>query len=59
MVTSGLQGGIFPPGIPVGRVHSVSYHNGDPQENIALTPVVDVDSLEFVDVLRWQPAAGS
>jgi rod shape-determining protein MreC len=56
MVTSGLQGGIFPPGIPVGKVKSVSYHNGDPQENISLTPVVDMNSLEFVDVLRWLPA---
>lgn len=59
MVTSGLQGGIFPPGIPVGKVKSVGYHNGDLQENVSLTPEVDMGSLQFVDILKWLPPAGT
>lgn len=55
MVTSGLQGGIFPPGIPVGKVKTVGYHSGDLQENVSLAPEVDMTSLQFVDVLKWQP----
>ena len=59
MVTSGLQGGIFPPGIPVGKVKSVGYHNGDLQENVTLAPLVDMVSLQFVDILKWLPPGGT
>ena len=59
MVTSGLQGGILPPGLPVGKVKSVSYHSGDLQENVSISPLVDMSSLQFVDVLEWLPPAGT
>jgi len=55
MVTSGLQGGLFPPGIPVGRISRVSDHTGDLQEDVNVAPVVDMKALQFVDVLIWEP----
>lgn len=47
IVTSG-HGGVFPPGIPVGMVASVS--EGD----VRVQPFVDWDRLEYVSVLRYQ-----
>ncbi|HEV2369686.1 MAG TPA: rod shape-determining protein MreC, partial [Acidimicrobiales bacterium] len=57
LVTSGLQGSLFPPGIPVGKVTSVSQPADALQETLQMKPVADLSSLQFVDVLRWQ--AGS
>jgi rod shape-determining protein MreC len=48
--TSGLDGSRFPSKIPVARVKNVE--RGELQLNIELEPLVDLDSLEFVKVLR-------
>ena len=54
--TSGLQGEIYPPGIPVGRVADAYTAPGALQEHVDLTPVVNLASLYFVSVLDWLPA---
>jgi rod shape-determining protein MreC len=54
-VTSGLQGGLFPLGIPVARV--VSSHTGDTasQESVGLVPESDLNHLRYVSVILWGP----
>ncbi|MHB8670508.1 MAG: rod shape-determining protein MreC [Acidimicrobiales bacterium] len=59
VVTSGLQGSIFPPGIPVGRVRTARVPKGALQQEVTLDPVVDLGHLDFVKVLRWPPAGSS
>jgi rod shape-determining protein MreC len=56
-VTSGLQGSLFPPGIPVGKVTAVSQPPDALQETLQMQPVADLSALQFVDVLKWR--AGS
>lgn len=57
MVTSGMQGSLFPPGIPVGRVSVLATHAGDLQEEVQLSPVVSFAQLQFVDVLDWSSSS--
>lgn len=59
MVTSGLQGSLYPAGIPVGRVSVLSDHSGDPQEDVQLAPIVDFGQLQYVDVLEWSPTTAA
>lgn len=59
LFTSGLQGGLFPPGIPAARVRSVSNPLNALQEQISAVPLAQLSSLAYVDVLRWVPTAGS
>jgi rod shape-determining protein MreC len=47
LVTSG-DGGVFPPGIPVGMVQSVEGHK------ISVTPLVDRSNLEYVRVIDFR-----
>jgi rod shape-determining protein MreC len=55
LFTSGLQGGLYPTGIPVGKVRSVKLSTGGLQQDVTLDPVVDLSRLEFVKVLEWAP----
>lgn len=55
VVTSGLQGSVFPPGIPVGRVREAKARPGELQQDVSIRPVVDVRRLTFVQVLQWAP----
>lgn len=57
MVTSGLQGSLFPPGIPVGKVASVSQPRDALQETVQMQPAVDLTGLQFVDILKWSPGS--
>jgi rod shape-determining protein MreC len=54
--TSGLQGALFPAGIPVARV--VSSHTGDTatQESVSLQPEADLAHLRYVSVILWGPS---
>jgi rod shape-determining protein MreC len=54
-VTSGLQGSVFPPGVPVGRVELARTTPGALQATVRITPVVDLRRLTFVRVLQWNP----
>lgn len=54
LVTSGLQGSVFPSGIPVGRVRAVaSARTGEVQRRLTMEPVADLAQLTFVKVLLW------
>jgi rod shape-determining protein MreC len=55
VVTSGLQAGLFPPQIPVGRVRSAKVSPGALQQDLTVDPLVDLRRLEFVRVLLWRP----
>jgi rod shape-determining protein MreC len=55
LVTSGLQLERFHGDIPVGTVRSVSQPPGGLQENVTISPVVDLSKLEFLQVLQWSP----
>ncbi|MDQ4070059.1 MAG: rod shape-determining protein MreC [Actinomycetota bacterium] len=57
VVTSGLERGLFPPQIPVGRVRSAEQRQGALQKEILLDPAVDLLRIEFVRVLLWQPSS--
>jgi rod shape-determining protein MreC len=55
--TSGLQGALFPFGIPVAKV--VSHHNGtaSSQESVTLQPLADLAHLRYVSVVLWGPSS--
>lgn len=53
LVTSGLQGAAYPPGIPVARVASVHTVVGAADEEITARPIADLSGLAFVEVLQW------
>ncbi len=55
VVTSGLENGLFPPQIPVGRVRGAKITPGQLEQEVTIEPVVDLDRLEFVRILIWQP----
>ncbi len=55
--TSGLYGELYPAGLPVGVVSKVSPASGQLQDNVTVTPLVNVDNLQFVRVLLWEPPA--
>lgn len=49
--TSGYDGGIFPPGIPIGDVVEVGGEDAALDRHIEVAPDVDFKSLDFVQVL--------
>jgi rod shape-determining protein MreC len=51
VVTSGLEGSRFPPGIPLGRVARV--RPGTIHQKIAVRPMVDLGRSVYVTVLLW------
>jgi rod shape-determining protein MreC len=57
LTTSGLQGALFPPGIPVATVTSSSSTPSSTEEAVAAAPVVDIPALQYVDVLLWEPGS--
>ncbi len=57
--TSGLQGELYPAGIPVGRVADAYTPPGALEEHVDLTPIVDLARLYYVSVLNWLPAGTS
>lgn len=52
-VTSGLQQSQFPPGIPVGTIATATTRANALQQDVEITPVVDLGRLAFVTVLQW------
>ena len=57
--TTATKDAAYPPDIAVGKVVSIDRRNGDLEPDVALQPVVDLDRLEFVKVLRWPETGGS
>lgn len=55
VVTSGLEGAVFPGGIPVGRVRTAKAVPSSLQQDVTMEPVVDLQRLSYVKVLLWTP----
>lgn len=53
-VTSGLQNGRYPAGIPVGKIASVGKRDGVLDLDAQIAPAVDFTNLEFVKVLKYK-----
>jgi len=51
--TSGLGGGALPAGIPLGVVRSVRVSSEGLSTAVKVTPLVNLDDVQFVDVLEW------
>ncbi|HXZ83572.1 MAG TPA: rod shape-determining protein MreC [Acidimicrobiales bacterium] len=51
--TSGLGGGAIPAGIPVGVVRSLRVSSEGSPTAVTVTPIVNLDDLQFVAVLEW------
>ena len=57
MYTNGLQGGLFPPGIPVGAVAGSENARGATELSISVHPLADLRHLTYVDVVLWEPGS--
>lgn len=57
IVTSGLQGAEFPPGIPVAKVTSVSSVVGAADKQVTARPLADLTGLTYVEVIQWNPSS--
>ncbi|MDA8293973.1 MAG: rod shape-determining protein MreC [Actinomycetota bacterium] len=55
MTTSGLQGAVYPPGIPVAKVVGIRTGTSSSQESVTLAPLADLARLRYVDVVLWGP----
>ena len=55
VVTSGVDRSAFPPGIPVGTVTETRQGSGGLALELVVEPLVEVDQLSYVTVLRWLP----
>lgn len=51
VVTSGYDGGIFPPNIPIGTVSNVESQDAALEQEIEVDPYVDFTTLDFVQVI--------
>jgi rod shape-determining protein MreC len=51
--TAAVDDAAFPPDIAVGRVVRVSLRKTDLESTIAIRPVVNLDDITYVKVLRW------
>jgi rod shape-determining protein MreC len=53
IVTSGLAGGsdLYPPNIPIGKVHAAEQLQGELDQRVRATPVADLEHLVFVEVV--------
>lgn len=56
-MTSGLEGAAFPSGLPVGTVTSVRHSGGAVTSQAQITPIVNLNNLQYVAVLQWLPPA--
>lgn len=56
VLTSGLQGALFPPDLPVGTVISTRQPAASLQESVTIKPAADMSQLRYVTVLVWEPA---
>lgn len=54
--TNGLQAGLFPPGLPVGRVAKLLINPGASNYSVTLTPTANLNNLAYVDVVLWEPS---
>jgi rod shape-determining protein MreC len=55
-VTSGLNGAVFPPSIPIARVTSTKTGVSASEESVTLQPLADLTNLRYVAVILWDPS---
>ena len=55
--TNGLDGGLYPAGLPVASVKTVTLTPGASTYNLSLQPAADLRHLSYLDVVLWEPAA--
>jgi rod shape-determining protein MreC len=55
--TSGLQGGLYPAGIPVGSVVASASRQGATQLSVSIQPLANLHQLSYVDVVLWEPGS--
>ncbi|HYZ98640.1 MAG TPA: rod shape-determining protein MreC [Acidimicrobiales bacterium] len=58
VVTSGIDGSAYPPGIPVGTVASTHEGPGGLSLELDVEPLADIDALSYVSVMLWTEDAG-
>jgi rod shape-determining protein MreC len=56
LATDGLEGGLFPAGLPVARVSKVTLTPGAATYNLTLEPTADLRHISYVDVVLWEPS---
>ena len=56
VVTSGYQGGVYPPGIPIGTVDKMDPPTGALQRRVWIRPFVDFTSLDYLLVVTGKAA---
>lgn len=54
-VTSGVNGSLYPPDIPIGLVSDVSVDETTLNQVLEITPTADLDNITFVTVLLYRP----
>lgn len=54
--TDGLQGGLFPPGLPIATVKNITLTPGASTYDLVLSPLADLKHLSYVDVVMWEPS---
>jgi len=57
-VTADLENSVFPPDLVVGTVTSVEQKPAGLGSIVHISPSVDFDAIQFVEVLRWVPGQG-
>jgi rod shape-determining protein MreC len=55
--TDGLNGALFPAGLPVATVKTVSLTPGADTYNVTLQPAANLRHLSYLDVILWEPSA--
>ena len=55
--TDGLNGALYPPGLPVASVKTVTLTPGAATYNLTLQPAANLRYLSYLDVVIWEPAA--
>lgn len=56
LFTDGLNGGLYPPGIPVATVKTVTLTPGAATYNLTLSPDANLRQLTYLDVVLWEPS---
>jgi rod shape-determining protein MreC len=55
--TDGLNGALYPAGLPVATVKTVTLTPGAATYNLTLKPAANLRHLSYLDVVLWEPAA--
>jgi len=57
LTTDGLNGGLYPAGLPVATVKTVVLTPGAATYNLTLQPAANLRHLSYLDVVLWEPNA--